>query len=108
VQEPEHQHSTAEAMQPGGSPEPMDIGHGTPALGQVAELAKQLAEAQNTRAGLDKQLSALCRQLGDGQSSIGGDSRSGMSEHMTFEQALAAHLADTGDSMMVSGSSSSM
>jgi hypothetical protein len=73
-----------------------------PALGQVAELAKQLAEAQNTRAGLDKQLSALCRQMGDGQPSIGGESRSCVSEHMTFEQALAAHLADTGDSMMVS------
>jgi hypothetical protein len=80
----------------------MEIAHCTPALGQVAELAKQLAEAQNTRAGLDKQLSALCRQMGDGQPSIGGESRSCVSEHMTFEQALAAHLADTGDSMMVS------
>ncbi|WIA29048.1 hypothetical protein OEZ86_011561 [Tetradesmus obliquus] len=86
-------------MRPGDSPEPMDVAHGTPALGQVAELAKQLAEAQHTRAGLDKQLSALCRQIGDGQPSIGGESRSGMSEHMTFEQALTAHLADTGDSM---------
>lgn len=90
----------AAMMRPGDSPEPMDVAHGTPALGQVAELAKQLAEAQHTRAGLDKQLSALCRQLGDGQPSIGGESRSGTSEHMTFEQALAAHLADTGDSMM--------
>jgi hypothetical protein len=50
-------------------------------LGQVAELQKQLAEAQSTRFGLDRRLSTLCRQMSD----------DGSSKSVTFEDALNSH-----------------
>jgi hypothetical protein len=49
-------------------------------LGQVAELQKQLAEAQSTRFGLDRRLSKQCRQMSDGSS-----------KSVTFEDALNSH-----------------
>ncbi|WIA29050.1 hypothetical protein OEZ86_011562 [Tetradesmus obliquus] len=50
-------------------------------LGQVAELQKQLAEAQSTRFGLDRRVSSMCRQMSDDCSS----------KSVTFEDALNSH-----------------
>lgn len=78
--------------------DPMEVVLGPPEVGHVAELRQQLADAQSTRFGLDRQLSELCRHMGPDDVQPGSSSRSEKSDHMTFEQALAAHLDDTGDS----------